>query len=421
MKDYRPRAQTGVFAGLLIIAALALLACAPARAAESYAWTQFTSSGLEARAATSDASCPKATLDGRETPMRVRATPNEAFPVLVCTLAIPKGAGAASVNGRPLALAPPRANRIALIGDTGCRLKAMILQGCNSIKSWPFRLDADVAAEMEPDLVVHVGDLVYRERPCPESSKGCAGSPYGDNWESWKADVFEPAQALLGAAPWVFVRGNHEICDRAGGGWGRLVSPLAFTEGACTPQEPPYAIDLGGLTLAVLDVTRAEDRAVDDAVAAALRRQFADLAKVEGPLWIAMHKPIYASVRIKDGVNEGDNKTLVAATRGAIGPNTQLLLSGHIHTFQAMSYDGDHPAQIVAGHGGVVLDAFAPQKLDGLAMGDAKVDHGVGLTNVFGFAMLDRREAEWQLTDFDTHGQPLARCHLRGRKFACDP
>ncbi len=408
-------------ARLCALVAIANSTACAANAAEIYAWTQYARDGLEARAATNETTCPKAEIDGREAAMIERARPNKDFPILVCSLAIPKGAVNASIAARPFALPPSSVNKIALIGDTGCRLNALSLQGCNSIKSWPFRLAADVAAEMEPDLVVHVGDLIYRERPCPRSTKGCAGSPHGDNWETWKADVFEPARALLGAAPWVFVRGNHEICDRSGSGWSRLVGPLPFTEGACASQEPPYTIDLGQLTLAVLDVTRAEDRAVDDGLAPMFKQQFADLAKVEGPLWIAMHKPLHASARVKDGVNEGDNKTLVAAARGVIPPNAQLLLSGHIHTFQAMSYVDDRPAQIVAGHGGVILDAFAPQNIDGLAMGEAKVDRGVGLTNVFGFAMLARRDGEWLLTDFDTHGQPLARCHLRGRKFDCDP
>jgi hypothetical protein len=393
-----------------------------ARAAEIYAWTQFASEGLEARVVTSETACPRAAIDGGDAQMNIRAKPSGDFPALVCSLPIAKGAREASVNGRPLALPPPRVNKILLIGDTGCRLKAMVLQSCNFIKDWPFRLAADTAAEMAPDLVIHVGDLVYRERACPESNKGCAGSPFGDNWETWKADFFEPGRALLAAGPWVFIRGNHEDCERAGAGWGRLTSPLPFSEGAaCSPQEPPYLVDLGGIALAALDVTRAEDRAVDDALAPVFRQQFASLAKTDAPLWIAMHKPLYASVRIKDGVNVGVNKTLAAATRDAVPANAQLLLSGHIHTFQAMSYSSDLPAQIVAGHGGTTLDRFTPEKLDGLAMDDARVEKGIGLTNRFGFATLERRDGEWLLTSFGIHGEQLARCHLHGKKLDCEP
>ncbi len=410
-----------ICARLCALTAFVLLGCAEARASDAYAWAQFTAQGLEARAITEKPACPKATIDGAEAAMLRRAEPDEAFPVLICALAVPKGAKEASIDGRPLALPPARIDKIALIGDTGCRLKAMILQGCNSLQSWPFRLTADDVAEIAPDLVLHVGDLVYRERACPPQNKACAGSPFGDNWETWKAELFEPAAALLAAAPLVFVRGNHEICGRAGRGWSRFMSAFPYDADApCKPQEPPFFVDLGALSLAVLDVTRAEDRAVDDALAPLLKQQFAGLASVDGPLWIAMHKPVYAFARVKDGVIEGDNKTLVEAARGVMPANAQALISGHMHTFQAMSYAEDFPAQIVAGNGGDVLDAFAPQQLEGLSIGGVKIDKGRGLTSVFGFSLLERSEGEWLLTAYDAHEKPLLRCHLRGRKVACD-
>jgi len=141
---------------------------AQAQAGDFYAWTQYAAQGLEARAVTEKSSCPKATIDGAEAIMSRRAEPNDAFPVLVCALSIPKGAKEAAIDGRPLALPPARIDKIALIGDTGCRLKAMVLQGCNALQSWPFRLVADDVAEIAPDLILHVGDLIYRERACPK-------------------------------------------------------------------------------------------------------------------------------------------------------------------------------------------------------------------------------------------------------------
>jgi hypothetical protein len=350
---------------------------APSRAGDAYQWTQFTADGLEARAITQQTACPRATVDGRDTPMVARATPSESFPVLLCALPIPRTAAEAAIEGRPVAMPPKRIDKILLIGDTGCRLKALVLQGCNSMKSWPFRLVADLASEASPDLVLHLGDLIYRERECPASNKSCAGSPFGDNWETWKADFFNPGDALLRAAPWAFVRGNHEDCERAGKGWSRLLSAFPFSDAApCLTQEPPYSLDLGAVTLAILDVTRAEDRAIDANLAPLFREHFSALAKTPGPLMIAMHKPIYASVRIKDGATEGDNKTLVEAARGGLPNNVQAIFSGHLHTFQALSYVGDFPSQIVAGVGGDVLDPYAPQKFDGLAIGDMVVDQG---------------------------------------------
>ena len=59
----------------------------------------------------------------------------------------------------------------------------------------------------------------------PAGLAGCAGSPFGDNWPTWQADFFAPAQPLLRAAPWVVVRGNHEDCSREGLGWFRFLDP----------------------------------------------------------------------------------------------------------------------------------------------------------------------------------------------------
>ena len=88
---------------------------------------------------------------------------------------------------------------------------------------WPFATIAAIIAGHRPDLVVHLGDYYYRESSCPDGEEGCAGSPFGDRWSSWNADFFAPARPLLRSAPWVFVRGNHEGCERGGKGWYRFL------------------------------------------------------------------------------------------------------------------------------------------------------------------------------------------------------
>jgi hypothetical protein len=48
--------------------------------------------------------------------------------------------------------------------------------------------------------------------------------------------------AGLRAAPWIVVRGNHEICRRAGPGYFRLLDP---TPAQTTPaQSPPPCVEL---------------------------------------------------------------------------------------------------------------------------------------------------------------------------------
>ena len=121
--------------------------------------------------------------------MQARAAPDDSFPVTVCETRIPEGAMHLSVGAAVLP-APVRApRRLLIFGDTGCRLKGSAVQDCNDPRAWPFARVARIAAAQKPDLVIHVGDYYYRETPCPAGAAGCAGSPYGDRWPSWKAST----------------------------------------------------------------------------------------------------------------------------------------------------------------------------------------------------------------------------------------
>ena len=291
--------RAGTFALLLL---LAVSIIGPARADDSYRWLQASTDGWQARAITQNASCPTAEIDGRPVLMTPRAQPGDGFPITICAVTVPKGAKSVAIDGAPLPPPPARVDKILVFGDTGCRLKGMFLQDCNSIRAWPFRLTADMAAEFAPDLVLHVGDYHYRESACPAGVKGCAGSPHGDNWETWKADFFEPAAALLRAAPLVLVRGNHEICARAGKGWTRALSPVPPSEdGRCVEREEAYLVDLDSPKLFVLDTTEAEERTVVGEQAAFLRKQLAVAKDMPGPVWYAFHKPIFSLFQSKKG------------------------------------------------------------------------------------------------------------------------
>jgi hypothetical protein len=211
---------------LLLLSALSLLtlACDDHSTSSSSGiqsmWVQMGSSGhVFARVITENPGCPNIRLDGFLQEMEVREEPSEKdFPVLVCEAIIPSGTTSASIEGRRLRLPKQNPKRIVIIGDTGCRIAGDGVQACNDPEAWPFEKIAESAAAWGPELVIHVGDYFYRESPCPEGNAGCEGSPFGDNWETWDADFFTPASALLDSAPWVYTRGNHEM-----GGFGFLI------------------------------------------------------------------------------------------------------------------------------------------------------------------------------------------------------
>src|ERR1700735_5672005 len=103
---------------------------ASAARADQRAWVELTANGAQARVETTDARCPSLDIDGRMTPMQLRAGPDGAFPTNLCQLEIPAGAKRANLGlqSLPLPHGPPQ--RILIFGDTGCRLKGAAVQDC---------------------------------------------------------------------------------------------------------------------------------------------------------------------------------------------------------------------------------------------------------------------------------------------------
>ena len=76
-------------------------------------------------------------------------------------------------------------------------------------------------------------------------------------------------------APWVFARGNHESCNRAGQGWFRFLDAVPWTEErSCNDPaqdgvanfSDPYAVPLGGGTqLVVFDSSHSRGDAYAEA------------------------------------------------------------------------------------------------------------------------------------------------------------
>ncbi len=420
------RARTTTLATACLFGAL--LACGAANASDFYRWVQYVPGGVEARAISEGAACPVAAIDGAPVQMTVRSTPGEHYAVTVCAMPIPAGAKLATIADHPLPLPKAHPNRIVIVGDTGCRLKGKQIQACNDMSEWPFRLGADMSSDFKPDLVLHVGDFHYRETACPLGNYGCEGAPFGDTWDVWKSDFFAPGESLLNAAPWIFVRGNHEECDRGGKGWARALDPYAYDSASgadgCLPPSKPFTVNIGGLTIEVMDVSTADETANAEQVAW-FRDQFAMPKDIPGTVWQTFHRPVWAADAPASKKNRGDNGTLEAAAAGAVPANVTAFVSGHHHTFEVLGYEQDLPIQIVSGHGGDDLSPFAPKDVIGIEMNGVKVKSGLGRPRVFGFSMIERAPDDdtglkWTLTGYNTHGQSIAVCHLDGRAVSCD-
>ncbi|MEI9930068.1 MAG: metallophosphoesterase [Rhizomicrobium sp.] len=392
-------------------------------------WEQLGPYGTrDVRAVMSGNECPRLATQHAYLPMQARAQANGEF-ALVCSALIPSGGvdvELATTNEPaehfplPKMIADPQ--RILVIGDTGCRLKGSAIQPCNDAQQWPFSALARKAADLKPDLVIHVGDYLYRENACPANDAGCQGTPFGDNWPTWAADFFTPAQPLLAAAPWVFVRGNHEDCQRAGPGWTRLLAPARFDPAnICADHTVPYFVPLATMKLIVMDDANAPDTAVDASVVPAYRSELAALGNETQPVWLLMHRPIWAAISGPLGVPMGGNATMIeAAGTGGIPKPVALLLAGHIHTFEAINYKDKVPPQIVAGGGGDLLDK-TPEDLKGaIFQGSSGVSVKDGLSvNGFSFLLMSKQANGWDIALYDSSGTVEHHCVFADGRVDC--
>lgn len=375
----------------------------------------------EARALVNGTVCPLLMRDGAPLPMSVRAAATPDFPLL-CGAPIPAGTKAVTFNGTALPLPVSNPQRILVLGDTGCRIKDPELQACNDPKAWVFPKLAAAAAKLKPDLIIDLGDYVSREGQCPARFSGCMDSPFGDNWLAWRTDFFSPAAPLLATAPIILTRGNHEDCTREGAGWLRLMSPMAFNpQAACAPHVAPFFVSFTRLTLAVLDTSGALEADLVPDLASSYADDLAGLARISTPLFMVQHRPIWGAISGPLDIPIGGNATLSAGVnKSGIPANVDLMLSGHIHGFEAMNYYDGFPPQIIGGNGGDLLHDI-PRLLKGAVFQGtlaAGVKDGVSASG-FGFLVLRPAGSDWFVDTYDQDGTLKFQCRLKNRRIDC--
>jgi hypothetical protein len=390
------------------------------------AWLEFGPDGRLIARVIVAGECPPVLLDGLDVSMMPRTTPSDDFPVVACEATIPFGVAEAAIAGKPLPIPNAPYTRIAVIGDTGCRLDSWeggsAYQACNDPQAWPFAQVAASVAAWQPDLIVHVGDYLYREDPCPASEPGCAGSPYGDNWETWNADFFAPASSLLGVAPWVFMRGNHETCARNPIGWFAYLDSRPY-QSTCQQFTEPYVATLNGLSFAVVDSAEAGDETSTPEETSEFKRQFEQLAQLApAGSWLVTHRPVHGILEGTRGEFEVETATFHDATGGTLPGDYALILSGHIHLAEAIGFEAssDRPPQLISGNSGTALDDIPTASPTAGQLGDPTVEDAETLSS-FGFLTLEPDGDNWIATQRDANGLPIVGCLLDLPEMICGP
>jgi predicted phosphodiesterase len=408
---------------LALLTAVALTAATPAAADVLARWTQYVADGgAEARAVVTDPACPEATVDGIAVAMTERAAPDGAFPERVCALALSGGATSVTVAGVAVPAPAKTIGRVLIVGDTGCRVAPNWAQACDDPTKWVFATVAAAGAAEKPDLIIHVGDYIYRERPCPTLIQpGCAGTPSGDNWATWAADFFTPAAPLLAAAPMIVVRGNHEICSRAGVGYSRHLSPDVYDPAMPCPQkDPTYTVAIDGQSFAVLDTSYPPDARVDPAMAAILRQELDAIgtAAESAPTMLLTHKPAWAITRGAHDRVYGSSQTYAAAAGDSLPSALQVAISGHIHLFESLTFTNGGPGQLVVGNSGTMLERPVPSDLSGMKAAERTVADGLEI-HAFGFMVMERTPDGWTGRVLDETSALLATCDVVPGPLAC--
>ncbi len=360
-------------------------------------------------------SCPSLQADGHAMAMQRREPVPEGFPP-ACEAAISATIRTLRLGTQKLKL-PATPKSVIVFGDTGCRVAEKELQDCNDPVAWPFLRNAQTVARARPDLIVHVGDYLYRETECPDAKAGCTG-PHGDNWPAWNADFFTPAAAALAAAPWAFTRGNHENCERSWRGWFYYLDPRPF-DGTCTEQSDAWIAASGTLRIGMLD--SAMVAAKDKKNASYVPRVAEQLTRLSGHVdWISVHHPFWAYL-------PGATPTapLAAAWDKAKPKGVRMVVSGHMHVFEFLGFGDGRPSQLVAGDGGTSLEKVPiGQRLSAETVFGSMVNTGESRHD-FGHTELHRVETNavkgWSLELHELDGSKAFACMLPDKGDAtCD-
>ncbi|WP_413580453.1 metallophosphoesterase [Bdellovibrio sp. HCB288] len=364
--------------------------------------------------------CPEVKISkGSAEETTLQMTANKFESATVCEATLPEGTASVSVAGKQIQI-PKAPKRIVVFGDTGCRLKGDYFQECNDPNQWPFKRIAKAIELEKADLIVHVGDYHYRES-CKDPVK-CA--PYKDTlgygYRPWEADFLHPAAPLLQTTPFLFVRGNHEDCQRAHEGFSRLLTPLG--ESSCPKFQDTRYTNFGNILVVNFDNATLSDQGLDPKGTEMnqwrehYRKMVAQIkSRPESEVWIVLHRPIWGLSPNWNGpaaVLPVNLNMQLLVKEMPLPKKVKFVFAGHIHNTQVST--GKRPVHVVVGEGGTALDYYdeATRKL---------IPAGFTvLPSTHGYMVLEQNsDGKWVGVVKDDQGKASFKCSLEQANAPC--
>jgi hypothetical protein len=305
---------------------------------------------------------------------------------------------------------------------------------------WPLQQLSKTVTKQAPDLIIHVGDYVYVK---------------DENWLMWDEQFFTPAATMLRAAPWIFVRGNHETCGRHGPGYFYLLDPRSAT--ACTSDATdPFLISSGGQQYVMLDSSGATCDFPMNSSPSACSGDTKVPPNQQIPTWTTLlteaqalvpsgakatlltHRPVWGAKSdtgtttptgfcasgSSGRVIASLNATLQGAWAGAKPTAFNMVYSGHTHIFGLMTFSQGALPQVVVGDSGTELAHALPAHLSNCKLGTSDNPQP---TQYLPLSTLDSLQ-QWgfgaisgsNLNVYSTTGKPMLKCTIAATSATCN-
>jgi hypothetical protein len=199
----------------------------------------------------------------------------------------------------------------------------------------------------------------------------------------------------------------------------------------------PYAVPVGvDSQFIVFDSSKSSGKAYAETDPAFSKyaehlKQVGRLAENKKHSYFLSHHPLLAFAPVdktgatKPGGSRGLQSAFANVYPERLFPDkVDVVMHGHVHLFEALSFATTHPVSLVMGNSGSATEGRAPVTVPAgtAAFPGALVDDFASRSD-YGFALLERvdnaQSAQWRLTEFDTLGRAQIVCDIQGTKSRC--